>query len=301
MVSSPQTSKSLFTRREFFKAGVCGVFTLGFYGCVIDRHWLQTVHTDVYLPGLAPEFEGYRIAQLSDIHIDEFTEPFFVRAAVDSINALNPDAVLLTGDFVTHQLETKKFAEGSAWQCANILAGLRCRNRYAVFGNHDAMVGEQVVGTALRDNGTTVLRNSFLPIERRGARFWLAGLDDALMGSPDVEKAVPASIRNQRNEPLILLCHEPDYTDTVIRHAGQAVDLILSGHTHGGQVRIPFMRAFHLPPLGQKYVHGWFEFGKTHLYVNRGLGTVGVPVRFDCPPELTVFTLRRQRPAAEKL
>ena len=302
MVSSPPSRRSTLTRREFFKASVASAYGLALYGCVIDRHWLQIVHSDVYLPGLPPEFEGYRVAQLSDIHIDEFTEPFFVREAVDRINALNPDAVFLTGDFVSHQLETLKFAEGSAWQCANILTGLKCRRRYAIFGNHDAMVGLPLVGEALRDNGITVLQNSFLPIQRGGARVWLAGLDDAVMGAPDPDKAIPPSIRNRPNEPLILLCHEPDYSDTVLRHpAGQAVDLILSGHTHGGQIRIPFMGPFHLPPLGRKYVHGWFKFGKAQLYVNRGLGTVGVPVRFDCPPEITLFTLRRQQPGTQKI
>ena len=301
MVSSPPSARSLFTRRQFFKVSVCAVFGLGFYGCVIDRHWLQIVHSDVYLEGLPHQFEGYRIAQLSDIHIDEFTEPFFVREAVDRINALTPDAVFLTGDFVSHQLESEKFAEGSAWQCANILTGLQCHNRYAILGNHDAMVGEDLVATALRDNGIPVLRNSFLPIERDGARVWLAGLDDALFGSPDPDKAIPAAIRNRPNEPVILLCHEPDYVDTVLRRpAGQAVDFILSGHTHGGQVRIPFVKPFHLPPLGRKYVHGWFNFGKAQLYVNRGLGTVGIPVRFDCPPEITLFTLRRPVAAVNK-
>lgn len=301
MVSSPASTRSIFSRRQFFKGGAYAALGLGFYGCVIDRHWLQIVSSEVFLPGLPPEFDGYRVAQLSDIHIDEFTEPFFVREAVERINALNPDAVFLTGDFVTYGIETRKFAESSAWQCANTLNGLKCRNRYAVFGNHDVLVGEEAVGTALKDNGITVLRNSFLPLERGGARVWLSGVDDPVVGSPDPEKAIPVSIRNRPNEPLILLCHAPDYSDTVLRQpAGQAVDLILSGHTHGGQIRIPFVKPFQLPPLGKKYVHGWFKLGKAQLYVNRGLGTVGIPVRFDCPPEITLFTLRAQPPHAKR-
>lgn len=281
------------TRRGFLKAGVCLAAGLGVYAGEIERHWLETSHHELHLPGLAGEFDGYRIAQLSDIHIDEFTEPFFVRDAVERINRFRPDAVFLTGDFVSHQIAPEKFSEGAAWQCANILNGLECRQRYAIFGNHDMLVGAQVVGTALKDNGITVLRNSYAPVEHAGARIWLAGLDDALVGRPDAEAAVPASIRNQRNEPVILLCHEPDYVDAVARHpAGQAVDLVLSGHTHGGQVRIPFLPPITLPPLGRKYVEGWFQVGRMRLYVNRGLGTVGVPFRFDCPPEITFFNLR---------
>ena len=281
------------TRRGFLKAGACGAAGLAVYAGEIERHQLEISHYDLHLPGLAPEFEGYRLAQLSDIHIDEFTEPFFVRDAVERINRLQPDAVFLTGDFVTHQLAPKKFAEESAWQCANILNGLACRQRYAIFGNHDMMVGEGVVGTALKDNRMTLLRNSYVPVERGGARLWVAGLDDALMGKPDAEAAVPAAIRNPRNEPVMLLCHEPNSADAVARQpAGQAVDLVLSGHTHGGQVRFPFLPPIQLPTLGQKYVEGWFQVGRMRLFVNRGLGTVGVPFRFDCPPEITLFTMR---------
>ena len=281
------------TRRGFLKAGAGGVAGLAVYAGEIGRHWLEVSHYDVHLPGLAPEFEGYRIAQLSDIHIDEFTEPFFVQEAVQRINALQPEAVLLTGDFVTHQLAPEKFAEGSAWQCANILNGLTCRQRYAIFGNHDVMVGEALVGAALKDNGVTLLRNSYVPVERRGARLWVAGLDDPLVGKPDIEAAIPGDIRNLRNEPVILLCHEPDYADVVARQpAGQAVDLVLSGHTHGGQVRFPLIPPVQLPPLGRKYVEGWFQVGSMRLFVNRGLGTVGVPFRLNCPPEIALFTLR---------
>jgi len=272
---------------------MCGVACAAIYGVGIDRHWLEISHYDVRLRGLGADLDGFRVAQLSDIHIDEFTEPYFVREAVDHINRLAPDAVFLTGDFVTHQMGPKKFAQGSAWQCANILADLKCPLRYAIFGNHDVLVGERVVGAALKDNGITVLRNWYTPIERGNARLWLAGLDDAAEAAPDPGAAIPESIRGLAGEPVILLCHEPDYADQLLRHpAGQAVSLMLSGHTHGGQVRLPFLPLMHLPRLGRRYIAGWFQLGSMQLFVNRGLGTVGVPVRCNCPPELTVFTLR---------
>jgi uncharacterized protein len=276
-----------------FKAAVCGAAGVAIYATVLDRHWLETTHHDVHLPGLGADLDGFRAVQLSDIHIDEYTEPFFVRDAVDQINRLAPDAVFLTGDFVTSQLAPKKFAEGSAWQCANILNGLKCRQRYAIFGNHDVLVGENLVGEALKDNGITVLRNWHVPIERGNARLWLAGLDSASTGTPDPGAAIPATIRGQAKEPVIVLCHEPDYADELLTDpASESVALMLSGHTHGGQVRLPFLPLMHLPPLGRKYIEGWFQLGSMQLYVNRGLGTVGVPVRFACAPELTVFTLR---------
>jgi hypothetical protein len=200
---------------------------------------------------------------------------------------------VLTGDFVTHQLLPKKFSIGPAWQCANILNGLQCARRYAVLGNHDALVGVEEITRPLVDNGITVLKNESQPIELAGARFWIAGLGDVLEGDADPEVAIPASLRNSPNEPIILLCHEPDYADELLAFpSGKAVALMLSGHSHGGQVRLPLIGALTLPNMGRKYIQGWFRLGKMQLHVNRGLGTVGVPFRFDCPPEISLLTLR---------
>jgi uncharacterized protein len=281
------------TRRSFLTAGACACAGLAVYSGEIERHWIETTHHNVYLPGLSEAFDAFRAVQLSDIHMDEFTEPFFLRDAVQRINRLNPDAVFLTGDFVTHQFMPRKFSKGSAWQCANILSQIQCPHRYAVLGNHDVQISETVVTQALTANAITVLRNSFLPIERAGARFWLAGLDDPVEGKPDPDAAIPASIRNVPNEPVVLLCHAPDYADTLLTQpAGKSVALMLSGHTHGGQIRLPLIGPLVLPVLGQKYVEGRFRFGNLRLYVNRGLGAVGVPFRLDCPPEITLHTLR---------
>ena len=275
------------------KAMLFGAAGLAFYAGEAERHWIEISRHDLRIEGLPAAFDGMRIAQLSDLHLDEFTEPFFLRDAVDRVNKLNPDIVFLTGDFVTWGISTKNFAEGAAWQCANILAGLTCPNRYAILGNHDVKVDGRLVATALIDNGTKVLINTCEPIERAGARFWLAGFDDPVEGDPDPDLAIPARIRNIPDEPVVALCHAPDYADDLLAHpAGRAVKVMLSGHTHGGQVRIPFAGATLLPPLGKKYVEGWFHMGGMQLYVNRGLGTVGVPFRFDCPPEITLFTLR---------
>jgi uncharacterized protein len=286
------------SRRHLLRASLVGATGLALYSGEVERHWIDITHTDVHLPGLPAGFDGVRIAQLSDIHMDEYSEPFFVRHAVDCINQLQPDAVLLTGDFVSISPRSIRFARGAAWQCANLLKELTCPQLYAVLGNHDAKVGPREVTAALVANGITVLTNAFLPIERfgqrTGGRIWLAGVDDPLEGHPNPELAIPASIRNIPDEPLILMCHAPDYADRMLRTpAGQAIDLMLSGHTHGGQVRLPFVSPWALPPMGQKYVEGWFRFGKMQLYVNRGLGAVGVPFRFNCPPEITIFTLRR--------
>ena len=281
------------TRRRFLiaSAGAAGGLTI--YGGEIERHWIEITRRDVFVAGLPQAFDGFRIAQLSDIHMDEYTEPFFLRDAVRHINSLNPDAAFLTGDFVSYGVLPNRFAVSAAWECANLLNQIECPQRYAVLGNHDVVVGRKHVSAALTANGITVLINDHLPIERKGARFWLAGLDDAVEGKPDPELAIPAPIRNLPHEPIVLLCHAPDYVDDLLTSpAGRAVSFVLAGHTHGGQIRLPLIGAIELPDLGRKYVEGWFRLGSLQLYVNRGLGTVGVPIRFNCPPEIALLTLR---------
>ena len=281
------------SRRRFLLGGACAGAGLALYGGEGERHWIELTHRDVFLPGLSPALDGFRIAQLSDIHLDEYTEPFLLLDAIHHINSMNPDAVFITGDYVTYGILPSKYAIGSAWQCADLLRQLQCPRRYAVVGNHDVLLSRAAVIESLSANGITVLDNAHLPIERDGARFWLAGVDDPVEGLPIPELAIPESIRNVPHEPIVLLCHAPDYVDDLLAMpAGRALSLMLSGHTHGGQIRLPLIPPLNLPQLGRKYIEGFFRFGNLQLYVNRGLGTVGVPVRFNCPPEITLLTLR---------
>jgi predicted MPP superfamily phosphohydrolase len=282
------------SRRSFLRAAFFGTGGLALYAGEFERHWLEVVQKEIRIPDLPAGFDGIRLAQLSDIHLDEFTEPFLLREAIDHINRMQPDLVLLTGDFVSSEVLPRHLTNEAAWQCGHLLSKLQCKERYAIFGNHDIWAGEQHVGEALRSNGMTVLRNSYVPLDRNGDRVWLAGIDDPVCGQPDPNQAIPASIRNVPNEPVILMCHAPDYVDELKQHAaGAAVSFVLSGHTHGGQIRLPFVGPLHLPPGGRKYIEGLFQLGSMQLYVNRGIGSVGVPFRFDCRPEITLFTLRR--------
>ncbi len=305
MPLSESVAKAPVTRRRFLQAGMLGAAGLALYPSEIERHWLQISQRDVFLRGLPPVFDGMRIAQMSDIHLDVFTEPSFLRHAIEEVNRAQPDAVLLTGDYITEKFiprrysskefiaREEKFAIGAAWQCADMLRRLKCRNLYAILGNHDVSVGAAEVTEAFAANGITMMTNAYLPIERSGGRIWLAGLDDPLEGKPDPDLAIPPSIRNLPNEPVVLMCHAPDYVDTLLKHpAGKAVALMVSGHTHGGQIHLPLIGFLHLPRLGEKYIQGWFQFGDLQLHVNRGIGTLGVPLRFNCPPEISLLTLR---------
>jgi len=293
MLNSPAPNSKLLSRRSFLTTALIGAGGLALYAGEVERHWLEVVHQDISIKGLAPGFDGVKIAQLSDIHLEEFTESFLLREAIEQINRARPDYVFLTGDFVTADVLPKRWSIKAAQRCGELLSGLHCKERYTVFGNHDARAGELEVADALGDAKLIFLRNTHVPLERNGGRLWLAGIDDPVNGMPDQSAAIPESIRHIPNEPVILMCHAPDYIEVLRAHpTGQAISLVLSGHTHGGQIRMPFAGPLFLPSWGRKYVNGLFNVGSMQLYVNRGIGTVGVPFRFDCRPEITIFTLR---------
>ena len=283
-----ETSFRFFTRRRFLQAGALGLGGLALYSGEIERHWIEVEHVAIKLRNLPTAFKGFRIVQVADFHYGEYSEPSFIRAVVRAVNDLKPDLIALTGDFVSAGPMVRRISVDYAYHCADLLARLESPARYAVLGNHDTMVGGAEVIDALHTRGIPVLYNSAVAIERDGTRFWLAGVADVLVGDEaNLAAAIPKG-RNSETEPLILMAHEPDYADKV---TGSGVDLMLSGHTHGGQIRIPFMPLTHLPPLGEKYVEGHFTIGDLQLYVTRGIGTVEVPFRFRCPPEITVITL----------
>jgi hypothetical protein len=141
MTLSSTPSPPSIGRRRFLQAGLCGVAGVVLYPGEIERHWIDVTHHDLFLPGLSPGMHGMRIVQLSDIHLDEYTEPYFLRQVVDRVNRLQPDAVFLTGDYVSDILGNKSFAFGAAWQCAQILHEIQCKKIYAILGNHDLAVG----------------------------------------------------------------------------------------------------------------------------------------------------------------
>ncbi len=284
----PTTSRR-FSRRSLLAGTALAAVAAGLYPTEIERHFIEVVPQTFRIPNLPTAFHGFRIAQLSDIHLEWFTEDYFLRHAVHKINALKPDMVLITGDYITNNMhgpDTKAYA--AMPHCGEILSGLECPLRFGILGNHDVAVDAAAVLDMLTNHGITPLVNNHLPIERGGRRIWLAGLDDCFFGAPDIGRAVP----DNPGAPVILMCHEPDYIDTIMRHPkSHFVDLVLSGHSHGGQVRLPFHGPLILPPMGTEHPEGRYKYRNTNLYVNRGLGTVGLPIRFDCPPEITHITL----------
>jgi predicted MPP superfamily phosphohydrolase len=285
--TAPQPSR--FTRRNFLIGTGATAAGFAFYSGEIARHEIDIVQRPIAITNLPIPFHGYRIVQISDIHLDEYTEPFFLERIVHHINTLSPDLVLLTGDFITHGSLTFIAGGHAVRRCAEILTTLNAPLRYAILGNHDVSFDGPLVTRTLTSQGTPVLINQYHPIERDGARLWLCGVDDPGTSHPNLDLAIPA----KPDGPVLLMAHEPDYADDVVAHSrGHLVDLMLSGHSHGGQVKLPFVGALVLPPLGEKYPEGHYRFNQMQLYVNRGIGTVGLPFRFNCPPEITVITLQ---------
>jgi len=259
---------------------------------VLEPNHPQVVRVDMALRRWPYRLDGFTIALLSDFHYDRHFSVHPLNAAIGMVNALRPDLIALTGDFVSMNMLSKSDAAAAALAepCAQLLGQLIApHGLWAVLGNHDCFSDPVRVAGALHAQGIPVLENRSIPIERDGARFWLTGVGDVLAGTARLETALQPV---PNSEATILLAHEPDYADYVAGHT-QAVDLQLSGHSHGGQVRLPFLRPLYLPELARKYIAGQYRVGPLTLYTNRGLGTIGVPVRLNCPPEITLLTMRK--------
>lgn len=236
----------------------------------------------VWLAGLPESFRGFRIVQVSDIHLGMFLSMESFQQAIEKINALEPDIVAITGDYVT-------YSRAYINPVARALGKLHARHGvYAVLGNHDFRVDPDEVADALTRQGIEVLRNRSVTIER-GSTLHLAGVDDWGYGA-DLNSAlrhVPT------DAPAILLAHNP----RIIRAAAaRGIGLVLSGHTHGGQVNLPGIGGIYGKTRKQKRFHaGLDRLHRTQIYVTRGLGTVVLPFRYRCPAEITQIELRPDR------
>jgi predicted MPP superfamily phosphohydrolase len=292
---------SLFpTRRKFLKLGAAGI-AAGALGIAGDGTFFEAnrpklVSLDVHLNRLPDTWDGFRIAQLSDLHYDEYFSVVPLRKAVDIISGLQPDLIVVTGDFVTSRgrrrhRENAIHAAKAIEPCAQLLAKMHAPSGIlASLGNHDVDGDPSHIIDVLQSHNISVLRNRSVPLERESKRLWLCGVDDILSGKPRLDLAlreIPAG------EPAVLLAHEPDWADFVARYP---VDLQLSGHSHGGQIKLPLIGAPYLPPLARKYPWGLRQIGGLTLYTNAGIGTIELPTRIGCPPEVTLITLRSASP-----
>ncbi len=246
----------------------------------------EITETVIRLRRLSDAHEGLRIVHLTDIHLSLFTPIEEVQRAVDLANRMRPDVIALTGDYVT-------LSSSYIWPAARALGKLRARlGVFAVLGNHDFRVDADEVTRALRAQRIRVLRNSHHALRAGGETLWLVGVDDLWFSSDDL----PAAMRSiPPHDPKILLCHNPEGIGPAAR---LGIDLMLSGHTHGGQIRLPLLRSLYRSKPGERFVAGWNQLGETQIYVSRGIGKVVVPVRVACPPEISCLCLRRETAGA---
>ena len=276
-------------------AVVTGGGSLG-WGRFVEPDWVEVEQVELSLPRLGSAFDGFRIAQISDIHIEGGDMRAQLPSICQKVNAQKADAIVITGDFITNL---------GTWQEEALLPGLSQLQAplgvYAVLGNHDheaTGAGDgscsALVRRTLRRAGVREVPNQHVSWRRGDQNLHLCGLDDSSRAQMDLPKlldGLPAE------GAAIVLQHEPDVAD-FIAPTGR-FDLMLSGHSHGGQIALPFIGPVHLPDGGQKYPCGLYQIHNMKLYTNRGLGTINVPIRFCSRPEITVFTLRSPSPKLE--
>jgi hypothetical protein len=280
------------SRRQFLKlsaASAFGTAVLGVAGLAyahdIEPEWIEVVPIELRLPRLDSAFDGYRIAHISDIHVGTGMTGARLKRIAAMVNAQETDMTVITGDFVTH-------GDMSAL-APPLLEGLSVLTAsdgvYAVLGNHDHWTNAAAVRAVLHQAGIVELGNRVFTLRRGDATLHLCGVDDHWEQKDrldDVLAALP------QDGAAVLLAHEPDFAD--ISAATGSFDLQLSGHSHGGQVRLPLVnRPLKVPRYGRKYPVGLYTVGTMLQYTNRGLGTIAPAVRFNCRPEITVYTLRR--------
>ena len=253
------------------------------YAREVEIRRVEIKHLALTLPRLAPEFDGYRIVQIGDIHLDDWTKPERLSGIVKKVNAQRPDLIAIMGDFASRsakQLDTRRLT--------GALRELRARDGVlTILGNHDYLTGVELIRRCIREASVTEMVNDVHTLRRGGATLHVAGIDDVMEGGSRLDLVL-------RDLPdsgaAILLAHEPDFAD--VSAATGRFDLQLSGHSHGGQVRVPVLMRLALPPFSQRYTSGLYRVDGMLQYTNRGLGFVDMRLRFLCRPEITVLTLR---------
>lgn len=270
-------------RRLLLAAGLAAVGA-GVYAVVIEPGWIEVVRSVEYMPMLRPGAPDLTLVHLSDIHVGSIGRR--ERRAIGIVNTARPDVIIISGDLVR--------GGGRPDALESFLSALHARQgKYLVWGNHDYWDGVPTTWgpEAVRRAGFKLLRNSSQTIRHAGGRIVIAGLDDPITGHDSLKLAMA---RVSRRDACILVTHSPE----VVRSLGNwDIDLVLAGHTHGGQVRLPWIGALWVPFGTTDHIDGWFEVDPgVRLHVSRGLGWSWLPVRFLCRPAIDLITLRSGLP-----
>ena len=290
--SNVQSGKRL-SRRDFLKLLKTGAIDLallaaggGIYSFLVEPGLVRVESVSLKLRRLTPGFSGIRMAQISDIHMGGWMNAEHLQNVVDLVVAQKPDVLLFTGDFlIGHVFDAD--SEQAVRDLITILTPLAASfPSFAILGNHDYWTDPEAVREVLRSCNIADLTNTVFTMTRGAEKLHLCGVDDIWEGDVRMDNVL-GQIAN--DGAAILLAHEPDFADTSA--ATGRFDLQVSGHSHGGQVVIPFIGPPILPYLGRKYPSGLYQVGKMYQYTSRGVGMGRLPVRFNCPPEITLFIL----------
>jgi hypothetical protein len=278
-------AKFSLTRREFLRgvaaAPLLAVSAVSAYAGLVEPYSYEVRETDIFVRDLPDAFEGFRIAQITDVHHSRIVTIGEVRRVVEITKAAKPDLIALTGDYTTSY---RRYIE----PCAEALGALDApEGVWAVLGNHDHYTDPLLTVRALKRHRISVLENTNTVIRRGGDTLQLAGIGDWTWARADWARSLYGV---DKRRPTVMLSHQPVVID-LPQIAG--ISLILSGHTHGGQVSLPLVG----PPLrfGRdfKYVRGLYEKNGTQLYVSPGTGVIGLPLRFGVRPEISILKLRK--------
>jgi len=274
-------------RRDFLKIfgiGTAGLLvgSLSSYIILDESDEVFIAHVSLPIKNLHPALEGFRIVQLSDIHLAPLTKLELIQKAVIKTNRLKPDLIVLTGDYIWLDVE-------AIFDLAPVLAQLDAKyGVVSIIGNHDIWEGLDIVKVGFREARLPLYANQGIPLQIGKGNLHIACLDDAWSGTPDLNIAMQNWVPDS---PVVLLLHEPDPAD--FYSLDERISIQLSGHTHGGQVRLPGIGALILPHLGKKYDYRLYRVHDMWLYTNPGIGVINEPVRFHCPAEITEIILYR--------
>jgi predicted MPP superfamily phosphohydrolase len=251
------------------------------YTRTIEPSWFEITSVHVRMPGLASAFAGYRIAQISDLHLGDWLTPAQLAQVVRTVNGLGADLIAVTGDFITSH------ASKHAQDLITTLRDLHAPNGVAgILGNHDHWSSAAVIYRVIAESGMLDLNNAVHTLQRGGALLNIGGVDDMWERKARLDDVLAAM---PREGAAVLLAHEPDFAD--ISAASGRFGLQISGHSHGGQVIMPFIGPLQLPLYAKKYPLGRYRVGQMTQYTNRGIGMLQPHMRLNCRPEITLYTL----------
>jgi len=275
-----------FSRRIFLKLAAATGIAVGtgslVFGDAFSPYVIDVTDHRIPLRNLSSNFDGYKIIQITDLHMGSWLNRERLLEVVELVNELQPDLVAITGDFIV-----KGEIESQADNLIFALSQLQAMDGVVgVLGNHDYVANVERTREVLQQANVLELPNEHIIIERDSAKLVIAGLDDVWADQHDIAKLtsqIPEGL------PVVLMAHEPDIADKTSRTG--RFGLQISGHSHGGQIRTSDGNAPVLPWLGEKYSIGRYQVKDMIQYTNRGIGMTGIPIRINCPPEISIFNL----------